>query len=298
MGSAEVVERIKTALDDMPVQMQTAARFIMDHPSEVALLSMREQARKAGVPPATMTRLAQRLGFSGYQDLKETYVEAMRDNVAWFSGRAVNMLNRREQIGEAALVTETINSITRAVGELSRPAIIDALIKATNILEKAPNVFCVGARATFPVAFLFDYTQRYYSDKIRLLEGSGGSGIDLMHRITAKDALLVVSLSPYANSTHRAAELAHNAGAKVVAITDSEFSPVARLAQVVILVSAQSPSFFDTISPALAAAEVLVALLASRAGKEVPKKIRQHEKHLRDAGVFWTPNKRNQHTTD
>ena len=103
MGSAEIVERIKTALDHgMPVQMQAAARFIMDQPSEVALLSMREQARKAGVPPATMTRLAQRLGFSGYQDLKDAYVEAVRDNVAWFSGRAVNMLNRREQIGRAS----------------------------------------------------------------------------------------------------------------------------------------------------------------------------------------------------
>jgi len=293
MGNAEIVERIKTALDDMPVQMQTAARFIMDQPSEVALLSMREQARKAGVPPATMTRLAQRLGFSGYQDLKDAYVEAVRNNVPWFSGRAVNMLNRRKQIGEAALVTETVNSISKAVAELNRPAIVDALIKAANILEKAPNVFCIGARATFPVAFLFDYTQRYYSDKIRLLEGAGGSGIDLMHQIDRKDALLAVSLSPYANSTLRAVELADSAGAKIVAITDSEFSPVARSADAVILVSAQSPSFFDTIAPALAAAEVLVALLASRAGPDVPKKVSQREKLLRDAGVFWTPGKRN-----
>ena len=168
------------------------------------------------------------------------------------------------------------------------------LIKATDILAKARTIYCVGARATFPVAFLFDYAQRYFSDKICLLEGAGGSGIDLMHRVTNKDALLTVSLSPYANSTYRATELAHRAGAKIVAITDSELSPIARLAQVTILVSAQSPSFFDTISPALAAAEVLVALLASRAGPDVPKKIRQHEKHLRDAGVFWTPNKRNQ----
>ena len=123
MGRAEIVERIKADLDSMSGQMQTAARFIMEQPSEVALLSMREQARKAGVPPATMTRLAKRLGFSGYQDLKETYVAAMRDNVAWFSGRAVGMLSRRKQIGEVALVTETVNSIARAVGELNRPAI-------------------------------------------------------------------------------------------------------------------------------------------------------------------------------
>ena len=292
MGSAEIVERIKTDLDHMPVQVQAAARFIMDQPSEVALLSMREQARRAGVPPAAMARLARRLGFSSYQDLKEAYADTIRDNVAWFSGRAVNMLNRRRQFGEIALVNETVNCIAKAVEELNRPAIVDAIIKAADILEKSRTIYCVGARATFPVAFLFDHTQRYYSDKIHLLEGVGGSAIDLLKQITDQDALLAVSLSPYAVSTHCVAELAHRAGAKVISITDTEFSPVARLAQVAILVSAQSPSFFDTISPALAASEVLVALLASRAGADVPKKIREHERHLRNAGVFWTPNRR------
>lgn len=276
--------------------MQTAARFIMDHPSEVALLSMREQARKAGVPPATMTRLAQRLGFSGYLNLKAAYAEAVRDNVAWFSGRAVNMLSRRREIGEAALVAETVNAISRTVAELNRPATTRALIKATNILDKSRRIFCVGARATFPVAFLFDYTQRYYSDRFQLLEGTGGSGIDLIDRINPKDALFAVSLSPYANSTHRTVELANAAGAKIVAVTDSEFSPIARLADIAILVSARSPSFFDTISPALAAAEVLVALLASRAGPGVPEKIRRHENHLRAAGVFWSESRRKQQT--
>ena len=94
----------------------------MDHPSEVALLSMREQARKAGVPPATMTRLAQRLGFSGFMNLKAAYAEFVRNNVAWFSGRAVTMLSRRREIGEAALVTETVDVISRSVAELNRPA--------------------------------------------------------------------------------------------------------------------------------------------------------------------------------
>ena len=288
MGSAEIVKRIKEVLDDMPVQMQAAARFIMDQPSEVALLSMREQARKAGVPPATMTRLARRLGFSGYQDLKEAYAEAIRDNVAWFSGRAVNMLSRRQEIGEVALVNETVTSIAGAVEELNRPAIVNSLIKAADILEEAECIYCIGARATFPVAFLFDHTQRYFYDKTRLVEGAGGSGIDVMRRIGEKDALVAASLSPYANSTLGAVRLANEAGAKVVAITDSDISPVARLAQVAILVSAQSPSFFDTISPALAAVEVLAALLAIRAGADVTRQIRDHEAHLRAAGVFWT----------
>jgi DNA-binding MurR/RpiR family transcriptional regulator len=254
---------------------------------------MREQARKAGVPPATMTRLAQRLGFPGYQGLKETYVEAIRDNVSWFSGRAVGMLNRRREFGEAELVTQMVEAIGQGVNEINRPPVIDKFIKAANILERAKRVYAIGSRATFPVAFLFDYTQRFYSDKICLIEGAGGSGIDRIHGISSKDALLTVALSPYTNSTLRATKLAHDAGASIVAITDNEMSPVAQVAKAAILVSAQSPSFFDTIAPALAAAEIIVALLASRAGAAVPKKVREHEELLRAADVFWSQRQRN-----
>jgi hypothetical protein len=48
----------------------------------------------------------------------------------------------------------------------------------------------------------------------------------------------------------------------------------------------------DGHDPALAAAEIIVALLASRAGPDVPKKVRQHEQHLQAAGVFWSSAKR------
>jgi DNA-binding MurR/RpiR family transcriptional regulator len=118
---------------------------------------MGEQARKAGVPPASMTRLARRIGFPGYQDLKDTYAEAIRDNVSWFSGRAVNMLSQEREYGEVSLVTETVDAIAGAINELRRPGIVEKLIEAADVLERARRIYCVAARATFPVAFLFDY---------------------------------------------------------------------------------------------------------------------------------------------
>ena len=51
-------DRIAQAFASLPPQLQAAASFVLEHPDDVALLSMREQARRAGVPPVTMTRLA------------------------------------------------------------------------------------------------------------------------------------------------------------------------------------------------------------------------------------------------
>jgi DNA-binding MurR/RpiR family transcriptional regulator len=292
METTAIAELIRSELDGMPARMRTAARFVMDHPSEVALLSMREQARIAGVPPATMTRLAQRIGFTGYQQLKDAYAEAVRGSVPWFSGRAADLIDRSQEIGEAALAEETARTIASSIEELARPATVDALILAADVLSRCDRIFAIGSRATYPVAFLFAYTQSYFWDRAVLLEGPGGTGTDPLRRATARDGLLAVSLSPYAASTHQAVEIALAAGVAVVAITDSDSAPIARSAKAVIRVSPRSPSFFDTISPALAAAEMLVALIASRVGATVPDEIRRRERQFRESGVFWSQARR------
>ena len=286
MQGETVAARIKTEFEAMPLQMQAASRFILDHPNEVALLSMREQARRAGVTAATMTRLAKRLGFSGYDELKAIYADAVRHTTDWFSGRAVGMLTRREEVGETGLVSEMAQTLASYVSALGSPKSIDRFARAADLLVQADRVFCVGARASFPVAFEFSHVHGYFSDRAILLDGPGGTGIDRLRDAGRDDALLAVSFDPYARSTVAAVEIARQAGCGTVAITDSELSVIGRRAGTTIVVPAHSPSFFDTITPAFAAGEILMALIASRVGATVPEAVRSRERMLVSAGVW------------
>ena len=45
----QLLEEITAGFDDLPPQLKEAARWVIDHPADVALLSMREQARRAGI---------------------------------------------------------------------------------------------------------------------------------------------------------------------------------------------------------------------------------------------------------
>jgi hypothetical protein len=93
MDRGPLTERIIQTFDDMPAQLQAGARYVLDRPRDVALLSMREQARQAGVQPATMTRLAKRLGMDGYDEVRELYAAAVRDGGLGFAGfGAANLL--------------------------------------------------------------------------------------------------------------------------------------------------------------------------------------------------------------
>src|ERR1700742_338700 len=88
MDQGPLTAQIIEAFDTMSVQLQAGARYVLDRPRDVALLSMREQARQAGVQPATMTRLAKHLGMGGYDDVRELYAAAVRDGGLGFASKA------------------------------------------------------------------------------------------------------------------------------------------------------------------------------------------------------------------
>src|SRR5947208_15553615 len=110
MDHGPLADRIIKAFDTMSGQLQAGARYVLDRPKDVALLSMREQARQAGVQPATMTRLAKRLGLSGYDDLREIYAAAVRNGDLGFAGRADAQVASQKLKGDKALAAEILGS--------------------------------------------------------------------------------------------------------------------------------------------------------------------------------------------
>ncbi len=89
-----------------------------------------------------------------------------------------------------------------------------------------------------------------------------------------------------ATRTARAGSAARGAGCRIVALTDSPASPLALLADATLLFSLHSPSFFPSITSAVALSEALVELLASRAGKGVVQRIDQAEEQLFASGAY------------
>ncbi|MGY4157938.1 DNA-binding MurR/RpiR family transcriptional regulator [Bradyrhizobium sp. USDA 4461] len=267
---------IEDNYERMPRQMRVVARWLLDHPTEVALLSMREQARRAGVSPATLTRLAQRLGFDGFDRLKDKFAETIRESCA----RRAGQLSAREPDGDAALICDTINAFHGHLNDLANPSTIAALAAAAELIEKAQSVFCLGFRLSFPVAYLLHCVGSMLGSSTVLIEGLGKTPNEALRSIGPKDVLLTVAVCPYAPYTVRAVEFAVSRGATLVALTDSEISPIGKLAAVAIPVRTEARLFCHMMTPSFAAAECLLNLIAAKRGSRALEALEANEAHL------------------
>lgn len=292
MDRAALAERIARSVDALPGQLGAAARYVMENPGDVALLSMREQARRAGVQPWTMTRLAKRLGLEGYEEVRRLHGQALKEQALGFSGRAGVQVARQRRAGERAFAGEIAASTAAHIAALAEAGALDALTAAAAAMARARRVYCFGLRSSRPVAAHLAYMLSFLGEKAVLPDTGDGGGLDALRFAAPGDVFFVVTVAPYTRASVEAARHAREAGLVVVALTDSAASPVAGLARHAILVSTESPSFFHAMAPAFAAVEVLAALVAGEGGEEALDAIFRTERHLTNLKVHVFARKR------
>jgi len=287
-GKRRLEQHLIGSFESLPPQLQVAGRYLLDHPQDVALCSMRELARDAGLPPATMTRLARQLGFEGYDDLKRLYAEEVRQYAVVYRERASELADPKRGKDASALASEMVTGIARQVDALGAPESVAALVAGAALMGAARTIYCLGQRLSFPPAYIFQYIHSVAGGSSALLDAPGGTGLDALRQASSEDVVLAISVSPYTRTTVEQTAFAHERGIPVVAITDSAVSPLAKFARQLVLVSTKSRSFFQTMAAVAAAAETLATLTAMGCSGRALDGLKSSEDYFSAARTYWS----------
>jgi len=282
LGAREHILEQFTALTP---RMQAAARFIVDHPNEVVIASMRTLAEKAQAQPATLVRLAQQLGYAGWPELKAAFAHDLGLHSSTYGERAKSLAQR----GRSQDLARELFAAQRANLDETGTAAAPRLAEAVKLLRKARAVHIAGFRASHPVAFSLFYGLRLFRNSVHLVESLAAGLETQLRAIEKQDAVVVVSFAPYSREALTAAEHAHAAGAGLIALTDSGASPLALQADVVLQFSVASPSFFPSVAAGVALTEALLEQLVAEGGDAVVARIDRVERELFDTGAYLQP---------
>jgi DNA-binding MurR/RpiR family transcriptional regulator len=278
----ELAVAIRATFSTLSPQFQAGAAFLLDYPDEVAVSSMRKVAERASVQPAALVRLAQQLGFPGWNELRELFVARLRTRPEPLATRARTLVAGRsgETLANDLALAQQHNLETTLAQNGSR------CIDAAKLLRKAPHVHVAGFRSCYPVAFGLVYGYRLFRPSVSLVSGDAGTLEMQLRGIGKSHATVVTSFAPYSTEAVRVAQAAKEQGSKLVAITDSAVSPIALHADCVLLFAHESPSFFPSLVAASAIAEALVAHLLALEGRAAVKQLEEAEAALHDKGAY------------
>ncbi|WP_338665269.1 MurR/RpiR family transcriptional regulator [Pararoseomonas sp. SCSIO 73927] len=271
MSSDAPLERLRLALPDLPPRLREAARYLAEHAFDATTRSMRDLAADAGATPASFTRLAQALGYAGWEPLRAALVEARRP-AAPFSGRA----RRRNDLPAAMLAADAA-----MLGALQGGPVAEAAAA----LHRSPRIWCAGFRSCRAVAGLLHYQLRLFRPETRLVGAEGPEELDL-DAFSGRDAVVVASFAPYSAEAVRTAAAARTAGSTLVALTDSPAAPVARGAAHLLRFEADGPGFFHSLTGAVSLAQALAAAVFAQGGAAAMERLRQAEARLAELSRY------------
>lgn len=298
---SSLLATLQEKLEQLPPELQRAARWVVANPALVGLWSMRRQAQTLGVAPATMLRLARAVGYGSYEDFRQPFQQALaaqsepglRDRAAALQAAA----SASTEPGHDALTGYQVQAMS-SVCALNPPAAFDAAVQT---LLNAHQVGFLGTRSAFGIAFQMRYAYQLVRRNSVLIDGLGGAPAEQIDNMGAGDALIVISQAPYPVATVELARQAAQRGVAVVALTDDPLSPLAVDARhtlrffpsdrdgVQARPAHQGPgSFFHTTAGLLGLAEHLIARLTARGGEAVLDRLTEVEQRLRASNVYWT----------
>ena len=98
--------------------------------------------------------------------------------------------------------------------------------------------------------------------------------------------LIAISFPRYSNRTVRAAQYAHNSGADVVALTDSEQSPLAPFADQVLTARSDMASFVDSLAAPLSIINAMVVAVSMAHHDAVSERLHRLEKIWDEYNIY------------
>lgn len=285
MTPPDIEVRLRQLMPTVRGAASRAIQFMIAERDEVPFRSMRELAKRAGVPPVTLVRIAQRLGFAGFEQFQEVYVDALVKGEGRNRGRAaelVSLAQKKGSLGFAAQFAERELELQRStIGALTERQ-LDAAVKS---IVAAERVAVMGRRPFYAVAFSLAYSLRKIKPGTQLLDSGGGASLEVAG-IGRKDVFIGFTSHPYSRITLGVARNARRQGASIIAITDSENAPLAHIADHLFLTSVKSHAFPDSIAGACLIGNILVALAVSALGDAGLERIQRNELDILESGEF------------
>jgi len=265
-----------SALPSLPMRLQEVGRFVAANDYDATTRSMRDLAAVAGADPASFTRLAKALGYSGWDELRAALTEARRPaQSSPFSGRATD--RRRGLNSDVSLISDKLEAEAAGLGRISASTVANA----AKALHAARRIWIAGFRSCRGVAELLNYELRLFRpDDVQLVGGSGPEDLDL-GAFRSGQAVVVIGFAPYSRASVLSARAAHRSGAKLIAIADSVAAPMAEgVDHMLLFEAAASPGFFPSLTGAIAIAQSLAAAAFMLGGTGAKKRLEETEARL------------------
>ncbi len=259
------------------------AAFILEHYDKAAYMTAAKLGAEVGVSESTVVRFVMELGFEGYPEFKRSLSELIRSKLT--AVQRIEVTN--SLIGNSDVLPKVLYSDMEKIKRTLDGIDKSAFEQAVHAIVDAKTVYIMGMRGSSYLAGLLNYSFRMISDNVRLIQTTSGSEtFEQMMSLSHEDVLIAISFPRYSKSIIKGVEYAKRCGADVIALTDSNNSPIALCADQVLVAESDMASFADSLVAPMSVINALIVAVSRECGDRFNARLHRLESVWDEYNVY------------
>ncbi|HHV51488.1 MAG TPA: MurR/RpiR family transcriptional regulator [Clostridiales bacterium] len=262
------------------------ADYITKNYDKAAFMTAYKLGQTVGVSESTVVRFAAELGFDGYPQLQKAMQELTRSRLT--SIQRIEATEARMSGDEVLenIISCDIANIRKTLEEVPQE-VFNAAVEA---IVNARRVYIYGAGSSRALAIFLAYYLKMLMIDVNLMSTSSETEIfeDMLH-IGAEDVAIGISFPRYSSKAVKAMHFAHTRNAPVIAITDSQISPIAGLATYLLLAHSDTAAIVDSLVAPLSLINAIIVAISLKKKDVVTSRLLELEKIWEEFEVYQKP---------
>ena len=282
----DLITKIQSELPGFSKGQKQIARFILEHYDKAAFMTASRLGVTVGVSESTVVRFATELGYDGYPHLQRALQEMIRNKLT--------SVQRMEVAGDRMGGRDVLQTVLHADTDMIRVTLDeidrDAFQGAVDALMGAKRIYILGVRSSSALASFLGFYFNLLFENVTLVHTNSVSEIfEQVLRVGPGDVLFGISFPRYSKRTLSAMKYARDRGARVIALTDSQLSPLARVADHVLLARSDMASFVDSLVAPLSVINALIVAVGMSRLDEIEQTFNKLERIWEEYDVYEKP---------
>lgn len=270
----DVLLRIKEKFAYMSKSHKTIANYVLDNYEDVAFMTAAKVGAKAGISESTVVRFATSLGYAGYPEFQKAIGERIKGKLSRMEQINQKYGNKSQSDVVSAVLASDIENLKDALARLNP----DAFDVAVDSLMEAETVYIMGLRSNAPLAYFLQFYLNLVRKNVVLVNTTSMTEtFEQLMRINEKDCFVGISFPRYSMRTLKAMEFANDRNAKVIAITDSVYSPMNLYSSCNLFAKSDMVSIVDSLVAPLSVINALVVAICLKKPEQVNKDLQNLE---------------------
>jgi len=257
--SKDILSLIQRKMGEFSKGQKRIANYILDSYDKAAFMTASKLGQTVDVSESTVVRFAAELGYNGYPAMQRALQEMIRNKLTAVQRIQVSNDRMAHQDLLSMVLQTDVENLRLTLEEVDRRT----FQQAVEVIAKARRVYILGVRSAYALSSFMGFYLNMMLENVVLAHTNSSSELfEQILRIGEGDVMIGISFPRYSRRTVKAMRYAKDQGAKVIAITDSETSPLAELADHTLMAKSDMMSIVDSLTAPFSLVNALIVAVS------------------------------------